>query len=553
MSDNLRLAQLLFPNISDTPQSLMEERFPPRNLPQGALVTRFAPSPTGFMHLGNVFAATVGRQAAHATGGRFILRIEDTDKKREVKGGIPLIIKSLKGFGIEFDEGPLGAGQEDTGAYGPYIQSKRRDLYHAFCKDLVEKGHAYPCFCTEDEISQMRSRQEAAGQTPGYWGEDAVWRDKPIEDVEAMLEKGAPYVVRLRSPGKPGGRVKLKEEIRGEIEMEENFVDIVLLKSDGIPTYHFAHVVDDTLMRVNQVIRGDEWIASAPIHLQIFWLCGLKAPKYAHISPIMKQDGASRRKLSKRKDPENAATYFAQEGYPAQAVIEYLLSIANSNFEDWRRQNKDAPLADFPFSLKKMSASGALFDLAKLQSVSGGVIAAMTARQVLDEALSWSLEYDSALHALLSRDEGYSLGIFQIDRGGPKPRKDISHWAEVQGFAAYFFDETFTPDPSAADMDADTQRQALTAYKQVLDASDDKDAWFGKIKEICGPLGFCADTKEYKANPEKYLGSVSDLTTIIRVALTGRKNTPDLSAIINLLGQGRCLKRIDDYINKGLN
>ena len=547
MTDNQRLAELLFPHVKETPAQVLEQTFPQRQQKEGAVVTRFAPSPTGFLHIGGVFTAMVGERAAHSSGGKVILRIEDTDKKREVEGGVDMIVQGLKDFGIAFDEG-AGLNGTESGDYGPYTQSKRGYYYHVFCKDLVEKGLAYPCFCTAEELEAIRNAQEAAGLTPGYWGDHAKCRNLSLEEVEANLQQGKPYVMRLRSPGKPGGRVKYKDIIRGDIEMEENFADVVLLKSDGIPTYHFAHVVDDTLMRVNHVIRADEWIASVPIHLQMFWLCGQKAPKYAHVSPIMKEENGARRKLSKRKDPEAAVSYFVEEGYPSDAVVEYLLTIANSNFEDWRKQNKTASCWEFPFQLKKMSASGALFDHVKLDSVSGEVISRMTAEEVYAQAAAWAERFDPALYACLTADADYSKALFAIDRGGKKPRKDILRWKDVAAYTAYFFDETFALE-DAAEMEPALQKQVLEAYLAVVDAADDKDTWFGKIKEICEPLGFSPDVKAYKAAPEQFKGHVGDVSGVIRIALTGRKNTPDLHAIMALLGQERCLKRLNDYMH----
>lgn len=549
MTDSHRLAQLLFPHVSETPAQLLEQQFPQRQQREGAVVTRFAPSPTGFLHIGGVFTAMVAERAAHTTGGTVILRIEDTDKKREVSGGVELIVRGLRDFGIRFDEGATGDDSE-TGAYGPYTQSRRKALYHVFCKDLVEKGLAYPCFCTAEELEAVRQRQEEQGVTPGYWGEYAqTCRERSLEEIQALLEAGKPYVVRLRSPGKPGGRVKFRDLVRGDIEMEENFIDVVLLKSDGVPTYHFAHVVDDTLMRVNQVIRGEEWIASAPIHLQLFWLCGLKAPKYAHLSPIMKEEDGSRRKLSKRKDPEAAVHYFTQQGYPAEAVLEYLLTIANSNFEDWRKQNRDASCMDFPFQMKKLSPSGALFDHAKLDSVSGEVISRMTAEQVYTQAAAWAKTQDPALYARLTADPDYAKGIFSIDRGGKKPRKDILRWKDVSEYTAYFFDDTFVR-TEGNELEPALQKQVLEAYLPLINAGDDKDAWFGKIKGLCQPLGFSPDVKAYKAAPEQYKGHVGDVSGVIRIALTGRKNTPDLHAILALLGQERCEARLRSYLNQ---
>ena len=546
MSDFDRLADLLFPDVDETPETLLKDRFPPRPLPEGAQVTRFAPSPTGFLHLGGVFGALVDERCAHLSGGAAILRIEDTDKKREIENGVPLIVDGLAAFGIRFDEGPGGDGGE-TGDYGPYVQSRRAPLYHVFAKELVRRGGAYPCFCTEEELSALRARQEQAGVTPGYWGADARCRDLSVEAAAQSLAAGKPWVLRLRSPGKPGDRVKFRDVVRGDIEMEANFVDVVLLKSDGIPTYHFAHVVDDTLMRVTQVVRGEEWIASAPIHLQLFWMLGLKAPKYCHTSTIMKEEDGSKRKLSKRKDPEAAASFFAEEGYPADAVVEYLLTIANSSFEDWRRMNKDADWRTFPFKLNKLSPSGALFDLLKLQSVSAEVLSRMTAAQVRDGATAWAKAHDEALYAALAADSGYTEGVFAIDRGGKKPRKDIAKWGDVRDYVEYFFDGLWQGVRETEELAPGLQKQILDAYLQQMDCADDKDAWFGKIKALCAPLGFSPDVRAYKDAPEQYRGHVGHVSGIIRLALTGRKNTPDLHAIMALLGQERCAGRLRAY------
>ena len=411
----------------------------------------------------------------------------------------------------------------------------------------MEKGLAYPCFCSAEEIAELRAGQEEKGVTPGYWGEYAKCRDLTLEQIEENLKAGKPYVMRMRSPGKPGDRVKYKDGIRGDIEMEANFVDVVLLKSDGIPTYHFAHIVDDTLMRVNQVIRADEWIASVPIHLQMFWLCGLKAPKYAHVSPIMKEEDGSKRKLSKRKDPEAAVDFFVEEGYPAEAVVEYLLTIANSNFEDWRKQNKTAHYNEFPFKLNKMSASGALFDMMKLNSVSAEVISRMDNVQVYEQVLAWAQRFDAALYGLLAAAPDYAKALFAIDRGGKKPRKDIIKWKDVAGYAAYFYDELFTRDEEL-ELDKELQKQVLEAYQPIMNCADDKDTWFGKMKEICEPLGMSPDVKAYKAAPDQFKGHVGDVSAVVRMAICGRKNTPDLHAIMALLGQEKCLQRLQDYM-----
>ncbi|MBQ7624024.1 MAG: glutamate--tRNA ligase [Clostridia bacterium] len=549
MSDYSKLADLLFPDVIETPEELMTKAFPPRELPPGAQVTRFAPSPTGFLHIGGVFASQAAERAAHLTGGVCILRIEDTDKKREMEDGVPIIVNGLSDFGIRFDEGVSADGSE-KGDYGPYVQSRRKYYYHVFCKDLVSKGLAYPCFCSAEEIDEIRKAQEQKNVTPGYHGEYARCRGLTFDEIKRRIDAGESYVVRLRSPGKPGGRVKFRDVIRGDIEMEENFVDVVLLKSDGIPTYHFAHVVDDTLMRVTTVTRGEEWIASAPIHLQLFWLCGLKAPRYAHVPSIMKEEDGSRRKLSKRKDPEAAVSYFVDEGYPADAVCEYLLTIANSNFEDWRRQNKTESYKKFPFALNKMSPSGALFDLAKLNSVSSSVISLMTAREVYDAALKWAEKYDKDLYAALSSDEERALAIFSIDRGGAKPRKDIAKWNEVRSYVSYFYDVLFEGVYEELPLEKEDVKSVLREYLKVFDARDDKDTWFSKIRALCEPLGFCPDVKQYKADPSGFKGHVGDVSSCVRVAITGRKNTPDLHAVCAVLGQDAVVSRINKYLER---
>lgn len=549
MSDCLKLANLLFPDIHETPEELMEKTFPARNLKQGAAVTRFAPSPTGFLHIGGVFASMAAERTAHLSDGVCILRIEDTDKKREMDDGVSIIVNGLADFGIRFDEGVHADGSE-SGDYGPYTQSKRRYPYHVFCKALVEKGLAYPCFCTAERLSEIRAEQEKNNVTPGYWGEyTEQCRNRSIEEIEELIKQGVPYVVRVKSPGKVGGRVKFRDIIRGDIEMEENFVDVVLLKSDGIPTYHFAHIVDDTLMRVTHVTRGEEWIASAPIHLQLFWLCGLKAPKYAHVPSIMKEDGGGKRKLSKRKDPEAAVTFYFDEGYPKESVIEYLLTIANSNFEDWRKANPGADTSAFPFNLKKMSASGALFDLVKLVDVSKNVISVMTAEEVLEKTLLWAEEHDKELYNLFDQNKEYAQGILSIDRGGNKPRKDISKWSDIKPYVEYFYDEIYTPDYTMPEnISHEDAKAILETYKNTYNSSDDKDTWFSRIKDMCDGLGFTPNVKEYKKNPDAFKGHVGDVSTVIRIAMTSRRNTPDLYSIMQLLGEEKVMSRIDDCI-----
>lgn len=543
MTDNEKLAELLFPDITQTPQQY-EERYPARNLPDGARVTRFAPSPTGFLHIGGLFAAMTARLTAKATGGVFFLRIEDTDKKREITDGVTEIVKGLSAFGITPDEGITGFDVEN-GAYGPYQQSKRREIYQCFAKELVRKGLAYPCFCTEADLTALRERQEAQSVNKGYYGKWAACRNLTFEAQRQALEAGKPYTLRLRSPGDESRRITFDDLVKGKIEMPENTQDIVLLKTDGIPTYHFAHAVDDHLMRTTHVVRGDEWIASVPVHLQLFKCCGFKPVKYAHIAPIMKEENGGKRKLSKRKDPEAAVSYYIEQGYPKESVIEYLLTLANSNFEDWRRANKDAPQSDFPFNLKKMSASGALFDLQKLNDVSKNVISLMTADEVYQAATAWAQQYDEVLYRLLTADEAFAKGIFRIDRGTAKPRKDIAKWSEVRDFVTYFYDALYTPDYTLPDnLTPAAAVEILKAYLDVYDHTDDKDAWFARIKELCAPLGYTPNVKEYKKDPQAFRGHVGDVSAVIRIAVSSRRNTPDLHAIMQLLGEEKVISRM---------
>ena len=543
MTDNEKLAELLFPGIILTPQQY-EEQYPARQLPEGARVTRFSPSPTGYLHIGGLFAAMTARLTAKVTNGVFFLRIEDTDKKREVEGGVTAIVNGLDAFGITPDEGITGVDTE-SGAYGPYQQSKRREIYQCFAKELVRQGLAYPCFCTEEELNALREQQEAKAVNKGYYGEWAACRKLSFEEQKRAVESGKPYTLRLRSPGDESRRIMIDDLIKGKIEMPENTQDIVLLKTDGIPTYHFAHAVDDHLMRTTHVVRGDEWIASLPVHIQLFKCCGFKPPKYAHFAPIMKEENGGKRKLSKRKDPEAAVSYYIEQGYPKESVIEYLLTLANSNFEDWRRANKAAPQADFPFNLKKMSASGALFDLQKLNDVSKNVISLMTADEVYGSAVNWAQQYDEALYRLLVADKAFAKGIFCLDRGIAKPRKDLAKWSEVKSFVAYFYDGLYQPDYTLPEnLTAAAAAEILRAYLADYDHADDKDTWFARIKALCAPLGYTPNVKEYKKDPQAFKGHVGDVSAVIRIAVTSRRNTPDLHAIMQLLGGEKVISRM---------
>jgi len=545
-----KLADLLFPHITATVAEL-EEKYPPRGLPEGAKVTRFSPSPTGFLHMGGMFTAFVDFLAARSSGGVCFLRIEDTDKKREVEDGVSGIIDGFAAFGLGFDEGVTGFGTE-SGAYAPYTQSERATLYQTVAKMLVERGLAYPCFCSEEELAALRDEQEQAGTViKGYFGQWAKCRALDFAEIEQKISAGESWVLRLRSDGDDSKRVALDDLIRGRLDMPENIMDVVLLKADGIPTYHFAHVCDDYFMRVTTVIRGDEYLSTLSLHLALFKACGFKPPKYAHVAPVMKDDGGSKRKLSKRKDPEAAVSYFVREGYPTESVLDYLMTLINSNFEDWRRINPRAGRYEFPFSFKKMSQSGALFDLVKLCDVSKNVISLMEAGEVVDGAVRWAREYDPELCALLTADPDFAKAVFSIDRGGSKPRKDIAKWSEVRDYVSYFYDELYAPDfalpenVSRADADA-----ILKAYLAVYDASDDKDAWFAKIKDMCEPLGYTPNVKEYKQNPDAFKGHVGDVSAVIRLAVTSRLNTPDLHAIMALLGGDKVRARINQALTQ---
>lgn len=547
MNDNERMAQLLLPNIDKTPD-YYENLYPSRNLPEGARVTRIAPSPTGYLHLGTLFAALVNRITATSTGGVFYTRIEDTDKKREIEGGIDDIINGLNRFGIEIDEGFI-SGTEEKGKYAPYRQSARAEIYQTYAKQLIREGLAYPCFCTADELDAVRREQEQQKLRTGYYGKWAKYRDITPDEAKLLIEEGKPFVVRLRSPGSEEHRISFEDAIKGKIEMPENDEDFVLLKSDGIPTYHFAHAIDDHLMRTTHVLRGDEWISSVPKHLQLFKILGFKPPKYGHISPIMKLDNGAKRKISKRKDPEAAVHFFAEQGYAPESVIEYLMTVAASDFEDWRRANPKEDYRKFRFNLKKMSVSGALFDENKLNDVSKLCIAAMNSAEVYEKLSAYAAEFDTDFYRIITSDPDYTRAALSIDRDVPKPRKDIAKWNEAKDYLAYFYDELYKPCYELPENISSADAAAfLNAYKGIYNESDDRQQWFERIKELCPELGFAAETKEYKRDPSAYRGSAGDLSTVLRIAITGRRNTPDLCSIMKVLGRERCISRIDAAI-----
>ena len=547
LNDFEKLAELLYPDITAAPAQY-EEKYPPRQLPDGARVTRFAPSPTGFLHIGNLFTTFVDKLTAASTDGVFFLRIEDTDKKREVVDGISGILNGLRAFGLEPDEGVLGFGTEQ-GGYGPYQQSDRREIYQCFAKELVKNGLAYPCFCSEDALNGLRDEQEAQNVNKGYYGKWALCRNLAFQEQASAVAEGKPFVLRLRSMGDENRRIAVEDLIKGKIEMPENIMDIVLLKTDGIPTYHFAHAVDDHLMRTTHVIRGDEWLASLSVHIELFKACGFKVPKYAHVSPLMKEDVGGKRKLSKRKDPESSVSFFIEQGFPKECVLEYLLTLINSNFEDWRKANPISPQSGFPFSLKKMSPSGALFDLVKLTDVSKNVISVMTAGEVYEKAAAWADEYDKELHTLMADNPGYAISILSIDRGNEKPRKDIAKWSDVKGYIEYFYDALYTSDYTLPEnITPSDAAEILKAYLAVFSIDDDKDLWFTRLKDLCPALGYTPNVKEFKQNPGQFKGHVGDISAVIRIAVTSRRNTPDLFAIIQLLGDAKVRQRINAAI-----
>ncbi len=547
--DYKQLAALLFPQVDLTPEDL-ELRYPPRPLKEGARVTRFAPSPTGYLHIGGLFGALTDVLVAKASGGVAYLRIEDTDKKREIDDGVSAILKGFSDFDVRFDEGVTGFDTE-KGDYGPYTQSKRVEIYHIVAKALVEKGLAYPCFCTAQELTELRALQETDGALiRGYFGKYARCRDLTLEQIQANLDAGKPWVLRFRAQGDENKRIVFEDMIRGRIEMPENIIDEVLLKSDGVPTYHFAHVCDDHFMRTTHVIRGEEWLSSVPKHIALFKACGYRVPKYVHTAQVMKldEDTGDKRKLSKRKDPEAAVSYFVEKGFPKEALIEYLLTLLNSNFEDWRRANPGADAMDFPFNLKKMGASGCLFDLQKLTDVSKNVISHMPAEEIYRRVAAWAREYDPAFYAIFTRDPDFSTAILNIDRQVPKPRKDIAKWDEVPEYLSYFFAEP-APDKALLPqrVNARDAGAILRAYCPVYDPAEDKDAWFARVKSICPALGFCPEVKVYKKEPENWTGHVGDVSSVIRLAVTGRTNTPDLCTIMQLLGREKVIARMEAF------
>ena len=548
---NKELADIMFPNVKHDIE-YYENLYPERNLPEGAVVSRFAPSPTGFVHMGSLLASFIEQKVPRQTGGVFYLRIEDTDGKRTVENGIQGIIDDLKNFEIDIDEGVVSE-TEEKGSYGPYIQSERKEIYETYAKYLVENDLAYPCFCKPEEIDEIRKIQEMNKERIGYYGSYAKCRFLSNEERAERIKNGEPYIVRLKSPGDFNKKIELNDLVRGKIEFPENDLDIVIIKSDGLPLYHFAHVIDDHLMRTTHVLRGEEWIPSTPIHLQLFKLLGFKTPKYAHLGVVMKVDeDGTRRKLSKRKDPEAAVSYYHEQGIPVEAVKLYLMTIANSNFEEWWNQNQTLSYKDFKFDFKKMSVSGSLFDLEKLMNISKSYISRLNKDEVYNGALNWAKEFDKEFADIIEKYEDYTKSILNIEREQKKPRKDYESFSSIKKYIWYMFDEYFNGDLNydfQTITDKEEIKKILSTYiDKYYDETDDKDTWFNKIKELTDELGYCSDMKLYKENPEAYPGNVADVSTVIRVALTTSSQTPDLYELLRLIGKDRIKSRFERFM-----
>ena len=533
----------IFPDTLPSIEEI-ETKYPRRPLEAGQKVTRVAPSPTGFMHIGGIYTALLSERVAHQSGGVFFLRVEDTDQKRKIEGAMDVICNSLGRYGIVADEGVDINGQ-NYGPYGSYIQSERKDIYQAYAKKLLEEGQAYLCFCATEELDMMRKIQEKQAQRPGYYGKYARCRKLSDEEVLANLEAGKPWVLRFKSNGDNNKRMIIKDLLKGDINMPENDLDIVILKNDGLPTYHFAHAIDDHLMGTTHVIRADEWLSSVPLHIQLFVALGWKAPKYGHCAPLQKLDNGNRRKLSKRHDPEANIVFFWEAGYPETALIEYLYNLINASFEDWRRTNPDKNVFDFPLNLNKISnTAGALFDFQKLNSISKEVIAKMSATEVYDAVLAWANSYKPDFAQRLKDNKDYFIQILNIERNiGKKSRKDLIKWSDVEADTAYFFDDTFSCHledfTEELHLTVDEMKAIASDFKAIYNKADDKNAWFEKIKVVASKYGFATDMKSYKENPENFKGSISDISNVLRIFMTGRTQSPDLHAIMQIMGVDR--------------
>ncbi|MDE6790470.1 MAG: glutamate--tRNA ligase [Clostridia bacterium] len=541
--DLKKLASTLIPDDNLLPLEEYEKAYPERQLERGAEVTRLAPSPTGFIHLGNLYSALADERIAHTTGGIFYLRIEDTDLKRKVDGAVESVIRSLDYFGVNFDEG--AEIDSPLNKYGPYYQRQRASIYRAYAKDLIERGLAYPCFCTEDELNAVREEQTANKEITGYYGKYAKCRNLSEEQIYANLKAGKPFVIRLKSQGDTSNKITFRDAIKGDITVTENDQDVVILKSDGIPTYHFAHAIDDHFMHTTLVIRGEEWLSSLPIHLELFKVLGFALPKYGHTCSLMKVDNGVKRKLSKRKDPELSLDYYRSAGYYPKAVVKYLMTILNSNFEEWERKNLQADYRDFKFSISKMGKSGALFDIDKLNDISKAELSTLSAEQTYDFLNGWVREFGTDKDRQHFADGQYIIKILNLicGIGGKKRRKDIVRAESGVRMIDYFFDDTFVPDYCYR-FDKATVNSVIDGFAAVYDEADDNSAWFAKVKQIAAQNGFAAEMSDYKAAPENYKGSVADVAEILRIAVTGMPNSPDLCTVMGILGKDRTLARL---------
>lgn len=540
----------IFPNTLPTVEEI-EAKYKRRNLDDGAKVTRIAPSPTGFMHIGGIYTALICERVAHQSNGVFFLRIEDTDTKREVEGATELICSSLANYDIIPDEGFDATGRE-FGDYAPYKQSARKEIYQTYIKKMLETGLAYPCFATPEELEKIRHEQEVSGARPGYYGRWAKYRDYPIEKVEEKLASGTPFVIRFKSNGSYNNKVVIQDGLKGKINFPENDLDIVIMKSDGLPTYHFAHVIDDYLMGTTHVIRGDEWLSSLPLHIQMFKAMGFKVPKYTHIAPIQKMDGDSRRKLSKRHDPEADVRYYDSVGYPRTAVIEYLLNLANSSFEGWRRANPNASYKDFKLELNKLSPSGALFDFVKLNNISKEIIAKMTTDEIFKNTYDWARSNDEKLLKIMDENSDYVRAILSIERTGAKnSRKDIAKYSDVLGEITYFFDDDFllSDDAKSELKSVKNYAELVNAYIPMFNENDTKEEWFAKMQQLADQFNFAKNGKEYKANPSAFNGDISSVVKVFRILITGKTMSPDLSEIQHVMGRDRVLSRLNSVNN----
>ena len=550
MTDYEILAEKIFPEVVQTVDDL-EKRFPKRNLKDGAMVTRFAPSPTGFLHTGSLFTSLVSYRFAKQSNGVFYIRLEDTDTKREVSGSGAELLEQLKVFGITPDEGYL-SDELETGNYGPYKQSNRADIYKIVIKDLIKRGRAYPCFATQEELQEMRAKQEANKEIPGYYGKYAIYRNTPLAEQLKLIDSGKPYIIRFKSMGNHENKIKIHDEIRGDLELTENDQDIVILKSDGLPTYHFAHLVDDHFMRTTHITRGEEWLSSLPIHLELFASMGWEAPKYAHLPVIMKLDNGNRRKLSKRKDNEAAVSYFLEQGYPKYGFIEYLLTLANSNYEMWREQNMDKDKYDFVLSFDKMSLDGALFDFKKVQNISKELMARRTTEEIVSEALDWSSKYSKELYELIWSDKAYFSQIMSIELNKDKPRKDYEKYSDILPIINFFYDKYYNELINHLEwneaISKDDIKALLVDYRDNMNLDLDEEAWFNDVKALGMRHNFCDSVKVWKKNKEAYKGHVGDVSEILRIAITGKKQSPNLYYVLKILGKERSIARINQVL-----